>query len=493
LIIKKIIISFLTTLVLIFSFTSVNAEEVQQQYYARVVTDVFDTRFTYRISAHDPAIDQTKAEVYLDEIELLTRVVSHLTDNFKTMDVKVFEIKENSKVYQVTKEDFGFPVGNGTQDGKIIIKIEIDNNGLIMGYEEVYFEIESNELTSFLNLIIGENIKGIKSNNNDSVAKKAVVNIINYIKIENLTSSTVNIYQINNRPNERVEIDKLLYDILVLSEQYKKITNGYFDISIGLVIDEWKEIIDYNNKYTEEELNKKIDNILKIPVIKDGILLEEEEGKYFVTIKDGVKIDLGAVAKGYIASLVNDYFKSKNLTFYNILGSDSSLIYGENYYREGNVYNVGFNNPLDATDKSYVKVKNTSITTSGDTVQHRVLYGNLYHHLISPKTKRPENNYRLLTVIHEDPIFGEALTTAMFAMDEKTLKEFTEENGVEDYIIFKSNGDIIEVFNNYEFVIDRNDDPISSTLIKWVVISVVVIFVAGGLLLITKEKKDWRW
>lgn len=183
-IIKKIIISFLTTLVLIFSFTSVNAEEVQQQYYARVVTDVFDTRFTYRISAHDPAIDQTKAEVYLDEIELLTRVVSHLTDNFKTMDVKVFEIKENSKVYQVTKEDFGFPVGNGTQDGKIIIKIEIDNNGLIMGYEEVYFEIESNELTSFLNLIIGENIKGIKSNNNDSVAKKAVVNIINYIKIE---------------------------------------------------------------------------------------------------------------------------------------------------------------------------------------------------------------------------------------------------------------------------------------------------------------------
>src|SRR5690554_8238939 len=114
------------------------------------------------------------------------------------MDVKVFEIKENSKVYQVTKEDFGFPVGNGTQYGKIIIKIEIDNNGLIMGYEEVYFEIESNELTSFLNLIIGENIKGIKSNNNDSVAKKAVVNIINYIKIEHLTSSTVNIYQINN-------------------------------------------------------------------------------------------------------------------------------------------------------------------------------------------------------------------------------------------------------------------------------------------------------
>src|SRR5690554_6683867 len=170
------------------------------------------------------------------------------------------------------------------------------------------------------------------------------------IKISKLTDNFQgfdginNVYYINNNVGEVIEIDKLLYDILVLAEEYKELTNDYFDISIGLIIDEWKDLINNGQNLTKEQYNSKVDEIKQMPVIENGIELTSNNAKYYVKISEGVKIDLGAIAKGYAVEQVDKYFKDKGLTYYRIEGSNSSLVYGENYYREGNFFHIGITN-----------------------------------------------------------------------------------------------------------------------------------------------------
>lgn len=299
-----------------------------------------------------------------------------------------------------------------------------------------------------------------------------------------------NVYYINNNVGKTIEIDKLLYDVLVLAKEYKELTDGYFDISIGLIIDEWKEIIKKGKDLSKTEFNKKVENIKKIPIIENGIELSEIDAKYYVKISEGVKIDLGAIAKGYAVGLVDKYFKDKGLTYYRIEGSNSSLVYGENYYRDGNFYHVGINNPF-VYNYGYLRVKNVSMTTSGDTEQNALIHGKLVHHLISPKTKQPENNYRLLTIINDNSALADALTTAMFAMDEETLIEWANDNDINDYIIFKNNEEVISNFSNFEFVLTKKtkDDPVVATLKDWLIVSGIVVFIAGAIYLIARKKE----
>ncbi|PKK88699.1 MAG: hypothetical protein CVV62_01805, partial [Tenericutes bacterium HGW-Tenericutes-7] len=52
-----------------------------------------------------------------------------------------------------------------------------------------------------------------------------------------------NIYSINQTLNERIEIDEPLYNILIDAEEIKALTNGYFDVSVGKIVDVWKNVI----------------------------------------------------------------------------------------------------------------------------------------------------------------------------------------------------------------------------------------------------------
>lgn len=301
-----------------------------------------------------------------------------------------------------------------------------------------------------------------------------------------------NVYYINNNVGKKIEIDKLLYDIIKLAEEYKVLTDGYFDISIGKIVDKWKDIINSLTPITESELNQRINVIKQIPVIENGILLSEENNKYYIEIKDGVKIDLGAIAKGYMVELVDEYFKSKNLKYYRIMGSDSSLKYGENYYREGNFYHIEIYNPLISDKYGYVKIKNTSITTSGDTYQQDIIGGRRIHHIISPKTKMPETHNRLITIIHDNAALSDALSTALFSMDNKTLAKWAKDHGVNNYFKFGEgkNGEV-KVLDGIEFVyFEVPSDNVENAFTKWIVLAGVVIVVAAGLYIVSSKKSN---
>ncbi|VEU79663.1 FAD:protein FMN transferase [Haploplasma axanthum] len=310
-----------------------------------------------------------------------------------------------------------------------------------------------------------------------------------YKKYENL----VNVNTINDNPNTKLEISKELYDILIFAENIKQLTDEYFDISIGKIIDKWKWLIELDEKLTNEEFEKFINEVKEIPIIKNGIILETENDKFYITIKDGVKIDLGALAKGYVVQLASNYLTEKGLKYFKVTGSNSSLSYGENPTTNDKYFNVGVTNG-NAEIYGRAKMKNSSITTSGDTAQGVEYNGRIYHHIISPKTKMPEDYNRLITLISDDAGYADALTTALFSMDDQVREKWIQENSNIEYLLFKTNGTVINTVSKDIFSTIEGDDDILKTSVKeWLIISGVIIIAFLGFFMISKAFKKSKY
>lgn len=312
-----------------------------------------------------------------------------------------------------------------------------------------------------------------------------------------------NVYSINLKKDQKLEIDEELYELLLYAEELKEVTYGYFDISIGKAVDVWKNTmdsvtddfeigehvyvyyyyegerieenkvdvyatgevvfvsrdeedqnivlsvsldvneeiitIDKNDVYRKEMpraiYNDSIEKINSLDFTENEIILESENGKFYVTIQgDDIKLDLGALSKGYATQKVYEYLFDQDMRFYSISSGTSSIIVGENSKRsdEDYVYYISLANPykLQFTDKATygtIHVKNTSITTSGNYEQYVLYEGQRYHHIVSPFSKMPEQHYHTVTVLGADAGLLDALSTAFFSMSPDVMESWLEE------------------------------------------------------------------
>jgi len=339
-----------------------------------------------------------------------------------------------------------------------------------------------------------------------------------------------NIYSINLKVGEKIEIDKPLYDLLVYAEEIKELTEGYFDISIGKAVDVWKDAMEmieegfsigesvyvyhyYDGDKTEDhkvvvnqtgiiesidrdpddesvvlsislnideesitidrddvyekEMSKNvydqvIDDIEALDFSKNDILLETQNDQYFITINgEDIKLDLGAISKGYATQKVYEYIKNQGISYYSVSSGTSSIIVGENQNRseENYIFRVSLANPykIEFTDKATygtIEVKNSSITTSGNYEQYVLYQGQRYHHIVSPFAKKPEQYYHTVTIVGEDAGLLDALSTALFSMSPEMMSTWLDEHQEElnlDIIRFNQNLTVETFLLNIEF------------------------------------------
>ncbi|VEU82995.1 FAD:protein FMN transferase [Acholeplasma hippikon] len=250
-----------------------------------------------------------------------------------------------------------------------------------------------------------------------------------------------NVYYINEQADlseaeATVEITKELYDLIDFAYYIQKNSNGYFDIAIGKIIDIWKSIIEeYEMGFLldpDAAVEWALKEVEKIDIIEDPIKLFTQDNKYFITLKKGAKIDLGAVAKGYTTQKAIDYLKNNNIENYLINGGTSSLALGVKTKETPN-FNIGLVNPLNIYQNyGIVRAKNTVITTSGSNMQKfETSDGTWYHHIVSPKTKKPENIYYAISIIGEGAGLMDAYSTALFSMPLDEVKEFLKNKDIE--------------------------------------------------------------
>ena len=147
----------------------------------------------------------------------------------------------------------------------------------------------------------------------------------------------------------------------------------------------------------------------------DYTAVKIKDGK--VKLSDrGAKLDLGGIAKGYIADRMRDYLRSEGITAGIISLGGNVLTLGE---KEEGMYTVGIQRPFapQGTTLGTLSVRDASVVSSGIYERYYRVDGRLYHHILDTDTGYPvENNLYQVTIISESSMAGDALSTACFAL-----------------------------------------------------------------------------
>ena len=159
-----------------------------------------------------------------------------------------------------------------------------------------------------------------------------------------------------------------------------------------------------------------------------------------VSLKAGMAIDLGAVAKGYLAdecrTILSDS-KAKSAVL-NLGGT--ILLYGKK--SDGSDYKVGVADPENpAAYFGYLTCREGVIATSGGYERYFEKDGKRYIHILDPTTAAPVDNGVLsVTVYSRDGVLSDALSTALFVMGQEQAAAYYRAHSGFDYILLTDDG-----------------------------------------------------
>lgn len=245
--------------------------------------------------------------------------------------------------------------------------------------------------------------------------------------MENLC--TVN--ELVNGAHRTVTVDRRIIDLLLYAREMYTATNGRMNVAMGSVLSLWH---DYR---TVGKDNPAVAALPPMELLKEAaahtdiskMLLDEENNT--VTLTDPLmKLDVGAVAKGYATEQVARRMEEKGVTGYvlNVGGNVRTLGTKAN----GTPWTIGIENPNGGEFLSYLSLQGQSVVTSGSYQRFYYVDGKPYHHIIHPDTLMPAEGYRSVSVVCNDSGLGDSLSTALFCLPPEQGKQLVESmEGVE--------------------------------------------------------------
>lgn len=217
------------------------------------------------------------------------------------------------------------------------------------------------------------------------------------------------ISQINNAGGAPVEVSEDTITLIKKGIYYSEMSNGAFDITIGSVTDLWDFKAENPSVPDKQKLADAVSHVnYKNIIIKDNT----------VRLLDAkAKLDVGAIAKGFIADRLKDYLEEEGVTHALINLGGNVLAMGKKL--DGSEYNIGIQKPFDESGNpiTSVKISDQSIVTSGTYQRYFEQNGKIYHHILDPKTGYPcENNLNSVTIITDSSLTADALSTTCFLL-----------------------------------------------------------------------------
>lgn len=236
---------------------------------------------------------------------------------------------------------------------------------------------------------------------------------------ENYFSNTIpdsDISQINTSGGTPVTVHDETIELLQEGISYGALSNGCFDITIGKLSDLWDistkallEETDAGMIPTESEIAAALSTVdyRNIKINGNEVTLSNPD----------TQIDLGGIAKGYIADRMKDFLNNNGITsgFINLGGNFLALGAKQN----GDAYVVGIQKPFaeDGTVLASVEVTDQTVVSSGVYERYFTVNDTHYHHILDISTGYPyETNLLGVTIITNESVDGDALSTTCFSL-----------------------------------------------------------------------------
>ena len=226
------------------------------------------------------------------------------------------------------------------------------------------------------------------------------------------------ILKINSAGAEPVTVSPETIELLQLGSYYSELSDGRFDVTCGRVTDLW----DFGSEQPSLPDGAELAAALSTVGWRG---LEIDRDDLTVRCPEGALIDVGGIAKGFIADRIRDELRS--------MGCGGAVInLGGNVYalgsKRGKPFTVGVQSPYD-TDGfiGTVSVSDRSVVTAGSYQRCFTLDGRLYHHILDLSDGMPaDTGIASVTVISESSADGDAIATICFLLGETDAEAFLD-------------------------------------------------------------------
>lgn len=238
-----------------------------------------------------------------------------------------------------------------------------------------------------------------------------------------------------NDGREHLFESSYFYPVLEASKLVYETTDGVFDPTVKVLVNEWG----FGAKATEKVDSSKIDSLKEFVGFDKVLFNKEKVGK-----KDPrVQLDFGAIAKGYGADVLGEYFESIGIKNYFInIGGE---IRARGLKPDDHPWMAGVEDPKSAGKSNFgeaynaVMMINKSIATSGDYRNYKESGGTKYGHTIDPRTGYPKQSDMIsASVVADNCMTADAFATACMVLgSEKAIQLAKKVKYIDVFFIYK--------------------------------------------------------
>jgi len=231
-----------------------------------------------------------------------------------------------------------------------------------------------------------------------------------------------------NAGNIPVRVGKHTLHLLRLSKAVSQKTAGAFDVTIGAVWDLWPFRMPNNDIPTEQEIKSHL-----VLVDAASIEINEQEAMAFLP-KKGMKINFGAIGKGYAAEIAVETMKEIGVKRAAISAGGDLYLLGR---KNSGPWMVSVEHPRwPGKYLAQFFAGDIAVATTGDAKQYLIKDGKRYGHIIDPKSGWPAEDCQSVTIATASASLADAYATAVYVMGfEKGMKWVEQQSGVETLIV----------------------------------------------------------
>ena len=247
-----------------------------------------------------------------------------------------------------------------------------------------------------------------------------------------------------SQKGESPKVSNALWDILEKSQYAFSKSNGAFDISIGPVVRLWRKARKLKQLPSDSAIRNAQQRV-GFKFIKMNPSTHEVK-----LLRNNMQLDLGGIAKGYIAQKVVDFLKNEGLGS-SLVDAGGDLAMGQAPPSK-KAWSVGVNIPSsEELLPLYLFLQNTAIATSGDMYQYVEIDGKHYSHIVNPKTGLGLTHQRNVTVIAPDGATADWLATACSVLSIKKAIKLCDSFPNTGLLIVEKKGKVILKWQNSYF------------------------------------------
>lgn len=239
---------------------------------------------------------------------------------------------------------------------------------------------------------------------------------------------------------QAVEVSADTFKIIKESLEYSKLSQGKFDVTINPLVELWAiHSPEVKNPPREDQINEALSKINF-----EKIKLDENQKTVYLT-EAGMSINLGAIAKGYIADQMMTILKDQGVEHALInLGGNVLVTGGKD---KNTPFGIGVEDPLNPGQGyiGLVSMASGSVVTSGNYQRYFTdLEGRRYHHILDPDSGYPaDTGINQVTVIAKESIDADALSTSLFLLGAEDGMELVDKLDHIEVIFITENNEII--------------------------------------------------